>query len=408
MGKAYLGMASTFAEWERNTIVERSQLGIRKAVENGIYSGGIVAYGYRLNPNTKKLEIDEPEGKIVRDMFSWILENGQSCITVAKRLNAMGIPTRYVKDGRGVRGKGTAGIWRPGRVCNMLKNPAYKGEWEYGKRSKKGQTIAGICPAIIDEQTFAPAQVKLRNNNHWSDRTRRRPYLLRSLIKCNFCGHNFTGCTSRTSNNREQGYYRCNVNVNRGRIFSERCPAPNVKADIVEELVWQQICEIILNPEIAKQALEDKFDACNQAEYVAELAEVKHGVKGLETLLTTLDMVKKMRLWGDPEPVYYRSSWVRADNGGILLADVSLGSTVRKGDLLGTITDPMSNARSELRSPFSGRIIGMARNQVVMPGFAAFHVGIQADDVEAIEGEQDPADLAQESRTGGYVDGMSE
>jgi predicted deacylase len=139
-----------------------------------------------------------------------------------------------------------------------------------------------------------------------------------------------------------------------------------------------------------------------------ELAEVKHGVKGLETLLTTLGMVKKMRLWGDPEPVYYRSSWIRADNGGILLADVSLGSTVRKGDLLGTITDPMSNARSELRSPFSGRIIGMARNQVVMPGFAAFHVGIQADDVEVIQEEQEPADLAQKSSTGGYVDGMSE
>ena len=110
-----------------------------------------------------------------------------------------------------------------------------------------------------------------------------------------------------------------------------------------------------------------------------ELTEVKHGVKGIETLLITLGMIKKLRLWGDPEPVYYRSSWVRADNGGILLADVSLGSTVRKGDLLGTITDPMSNARTELYSPYSGRIIGMARNQVVMPGFAAFHVGIQAD-----------------------------
>jgi len=138
-----------------------------------------------------------------------------------------------------------------------------------------------------------------------------------------------------------------------------------------------------------------------------ELTEVKHGVKGLETLLTTLGMVKKMRFWGDPEPVYYRSSWVRADNGGILLADVSLGSTVRKGDLLGTITDPMSNARSEVRSPFSGRIIGMARNQVVMPGFAAFHVGIEADDVEVIQ-EDEPADLARKSSTGGYVDGMSE
>ena len=138
-----------------------------------------------------------------------------------------------------------------------------------------------------------------------------------------------------------------------------------------------------------------------------ELAEVKHGVKGLETLLTTLGMVKKRRLWGDPEPVYYRSSWVRADNGGILLADVSLGSTVRKGDLLGTITDPMSNARSELRSPFSGRIIGMARNQVVMPGFAAFHVGIEAEDVEVMH-EEEPTDLAEKLNTGGYVDGMSE
>ncbi len=135
-----------------------------------------------------------------------------------------------------------------------------------------------------------------------------------------------------------------------------------------------------------------------------ELTEVKHGVKGIETLLSTLGMVKKRSFWGDPEPVYYRSTWVRADNGGILLADVSLGSTVRKGDLLGTITDPMSNARSELRSPYSGRIIGMARNQVVMPGFAAFHVGIQADVVQ----EESVSDTPESPATGGYVDGMSE
>ena len=136
-----------------------------------------------------------------------------------------------------------------------------------------------------------------------------------------------------------------------------------------------------------------------------ELAEVKHGVKGLETLLNTLGMTRRMRLWGDPEPVYYRSSWVRADNGGILLADVSLGSSVRKGDLLGSIPHPMSNARTELRSPYSGRIIGLARNQVVMPGFAAFHVGIETDEVSATE---EKVDVARKPGDGGYVDGMSE
>ena len=140
---------------------------------------------------------------------------------------------------------------------------------------------------------------------------------------------------------------------------------------------------------------------------VLELNEVKHGVKGIETLISTIGMQRKLRLWSDPEPVYYRSSWVRADSGGILLADVSLGSSVQEGDLLGTITDPMSNARSEVRSPYSGRIIGMARNQVVMPGFAAFHVGIAT--VEAPVDETEPA-VAQkdDDKSDDYVDGMSE
>ena len=131
-------------------------------------------------------------------------------------------------------------------------------------------------------------------------------------------------------------------------------------------------------------------------------------LQGIETLINSLGMVPKIRLWGDPEPVYYRSSWVRANNGGILLAEVSLGSTVRKGDLLGTITDPMNNARSELRSPHSGRIIGMARNQVVMPGFAAFHVGIQTDDTatmqQPVAGSVPPAGR----EDGAYTDSMSE
>jgi len=138
-----------------------------------------------------------------------------------------------------------------------------------------------------------------------------------------------------------------------------------------------------------------------------ELNEVKLGVKGIETLVNTLGMIKKRRMWGEPEPVYYQSSWVRADNGGILLSDVSLGSTVRKGDLLGTITDPMNNARSELRSPYEGRIIGMARNQVVMPGFAAFHVGIQTDDAPLDE-SNDFIDSEARSDSDDYVDGMSE
>ena len=140
-----------------------------------------------------------------------------------------------------------------------------------------------------------------------------------------------------------------------------------------------------------------------------ELNEVKQGVKGIESLIASLGMTHKRRFWGDPEPVYYRSTWVRAESGGILFSDVSLGSSVRKGDLLGTITDPMSNVRVELRAPYSGRIIGMSRNQVVMPGFAAFHVGIQTAPAPMEKNDDAVAkDSDTPTESNAYIDGISE
>jgi hypothetical protein len=67
----------------------------------------------------------------------------------------------------------------------------------------------------------------------------------------------------------------------------------------------------------------------------------------------------------------------------------------------------MNNARSELRSPYAGRIIGMARNQVVMPGFAAFHVGIQTDEAPT-EIAEDVIRSEAPTDSDDYVDGMSE
>jgi predicted deacylase len=110
--------------------------------------------------------------------------------------------------------------------------------------------------------------------------------------------------------------------------------------------------------------------------------QVSHGVKGIQTLMNKLGMYDYSSFWGDPEPVYYKSKWVRADQGGILFSQVNLGEKVKPGESLGTVTDPITNVRSELVSPYQGRVIGMALNQVVMPGFAAFHIGIKSTEKE--------------------------
>lgn len=116
--------------------------------------------------------------------------------------------------------------------------------------------------------------------------------------------------------------------------------------------------------------------------------QVAHGVKALRSLLNHLDMVPRFRFWRAPQPTYYRSQWIRAESGGILSSRVVLGQNVRQGEVLGSVTDPISNMRSYIHSPADGRVLGMALNQTMMPGYAAYHIGIETTPDELRE---DPA-----------------
>lgn len=115
---------------------------------------------------------------------------------------------------------------------------------------------------------------------------------------------------------------------------------------------------------------------------------VEEGVKAINTLLAKTGMYGKQQRWTRIAPVYYRSAWVRANQSGILFSKAELGQRVREDDVLGTVTDPITNARTTIKSPYNGRIIGMALDQVVLPGFAAYHIGIQTPEAILIEESQ--------------------
>lgn len=115
--------------------------------------------------------------------------------------------------------------------------------------------------------------------------------------------------------------------------------------------------------------------------------EIDLGVRGLWSLIDQLGMYRKLRVWGNPVPVHYQSRWVRTDIGGMFFGLVKLGQEVGRGDLLGSVTDPITNLRADILAPWDGRVIGMAVDQVVLPGFAAFHIGIRA----APDGADQPA-----------------
>ncbi|RLT93040.1 succinylglutamate desuccinylase/aspartoacylase family protein [Ketobacter sp.] len=112
---------------------------------------------------------------------------------------------------------------------------------------------------------------------------------------------------------------------------------------------------------------------------------VSHGVKGVKNLLHNLDMYKTVRLWLIPQPVFYQSTWVRSNQGGIMLSKVELDEKVKKGQLLGKVIDPITNTSSDIISPLDGIVLGKALDQVVSPGFATFHIGIIATEAQLSE-----------------------
>ncbi len=115
-----------------------------------------------------------------------------------------------------------------------------------------------------------------------------------------------------------------------------------------------------------------------------EPREIEAGVQALLTLVHKLGMVRDSPEWLEPQAIFYESRWVRANQGGMLISDVALGERVQRGQRIGVIVDPLENAETDIVASVSGRVIGMALNQVVLPGYAIFHLGEETSETGAV------------------------
>jgi uncharacterized protein len=68
------------------------------------------------------------------------------------------------------------------------------------------------------------------------------------------------------------------------------------------------------------------------------------------------------------------SSWIRARYSGLYRGTVNAGDSIRKGQLLGTITDPFGETEYPVKAPSSGFVVSVNRMPVVNMGDAIIHV----------------------------------
>ncbi|MCC5863667.1 MAG: succinylglutamate desuccinylase/aspartoacylase family protein [Wenzhouxiangella sp.] len=103
---------------------------------------------------------------------------------------------------------------------------------------------------------------------------------------------------------------------------------------------------------------------------------IRGGVEGVLRVMRMLGMLSSKRRKSPPEPVMARSSsWVRAPQSGLFLAEVPLGARVtRDQTVLGVVSDPFGEKAAEIKAPFSGIVIGRLNLPLVNEGDAVYHI----------------------------------
>jgi site-specific DNA recombinase len=274
---------------ERRGFLARSAAGMARAAREGRYCGGIVPMGYKVEGHKQSARLvasDAPiwrgwtEADLVRNMYDWLVE-GWSCRRIADHLNALGVPTSYVKDNRlvakrrGERKQQTQGRWRPGRIRNLIVNPVYKGEYHYGRRSTKAnrEVIVALVPALVTPEIWEAAQETLARNRviakHGS-----RVHLLRSVMRCNLCGLTFSGTMGRNV-----GWYRCNGQIVYRGKFEGRCRSKSIRSDWLEPLVWRDVERFLREPgDIIDELVAERSDTSGAAVLEAERVGIEQAL----------------------------------------------------------------------------------------------------------------------------------
>lgn len=99
------------------------------------------------------------------------------------------------------------------------------------------------------------------------------------------------------------------------------------------------------------------------------------GVQGVVRLLTALGILEDENGGVvQSSPVARASRWVRAGRSGILHVTAELEQRVRKGDVLGTITNTFGDRSLTVRAPVDGMVIGHTTNPLVNRGNAIVHL----------------------------------
>jgi site-specific DNA recombinase len=294
-GKLSLQMLGLIAEYQRNTIVENVQMGMKQRARNGKWNGGqVLGYDVVEVPSTKgydsTLRVNQMEAALIRKIFQ-MYASGRGLRSIANHLNQEEYKTKL------------GNAFSTVAIKTIINNPVYIGKIRYNVREnwsekrRKGINpdpiiVDGEHEPIISKDLWEAVQALFKKKSFSPPRVFDGTYPLTGLMRCPQCGA--TLGAHRTSDKLKDGttvvrrYYVCNNFRNGGRRV---CSSNSVRADLVENFVFERFAEVVQKPKV----LDDIIKKLNK-DRTRSVTPLQKEVAAIEKEMTVIENQRKRYL----------------------------------------------------------------------------------------------------------------
>lgn len=234
MGRLMLNVLLSFAQFEREVTGERIRDKIAASKRKGMWMGGSVPLGYRVENRT--LQLEPKEAELVHRIFEQFIEE-RSTTKIVKELNEQGIQTKRNK------------AFCKQSIYKILHNRTYIGEI-----SHKGEVFPAQHDGLIDKVTWERAHAILsedgrnRCKKSW-DRTNRNDFLLRGLVHTED-GDLLIPMATKKPSGKTYRYYVINKKMHKG---AESAQSWNYQAAALEDGVTEKLLEYLRSEQMVNE-----------------------------------------------------------------------------------------------------------------------------------------------------------
>lgn len=238
------------AEYYSRNLAREVQKGQIENVKKGRSTGGVPPFGYRLNPETKLLEIEPDEAAGVQAAFQMLAE-GCSYHDVADELNRRGLKIRGGKR------------FGANSLYSFFRNEKYRGTYAYNRSAAKSVDgkrnghknkpedeilkVEGACPRIVSDEVFFAVQKMMdRRQRPRGNSNYKESYLLTGKVYCGNCGCTYVGSRRKRGDGSYWVYYGCNARM---RHKGSTCRAKEVSRNYLESLVLKNLSNTVFSNE---------------------------------------------------------------------------------------------------------------------------------------------------------------